>query len=239
MIDYELKAKVIELGLDELERQVSKSIYYHIYPNENYIPEMSYELAVHYENYYMTKHKELWLEARKINNAMYDKVRHLKNYIKTMLSYGDCIFLTFTFTDKILNNTTALTRRNYVQRYLRRYNTLYVANKDFGKKNGREHYHAVILVDRVDNKLWKCGAIDFERVKSTNDFTKLAKYVAKLTNHAIKETTKRNCMLYSRMTFVEYEKIQKVNKILNSNFEEIEYSVLPFVEDSVQYCLFD
>ena len=93
------------------------------------------------------------------------------------------------------------TRRKYVSRCLKKYNTLYVANIDFGKKNGREHYHAVISIDKVDNKDWLYGDIDFKRVRNKNieeDKKRLSKYIAKLSNHAIKETTKRCCLLYSR-----------------------------------------
>ena len=79
---------------------------------------------------------------------------------------------------------------------------MYVANIDYGSKNKREHYHALINCDKVDFKSWrKYGNINAKRVRNKDiesDKTKLSKYIAKLSNHAIKETTKRSCLIYSR-----------------------------------------
>jgi hypothetical protein len=79
---------------------------------------------------------------------------------------------------------------------------MYVANIDYGAKNKREHYHALINCDKIDFSNWrKYGNINAERVKNKDiesDKIKLSKYIAKLSNHAIKETTKRSCLIYSR-----------------------------------------
>lgn len=237
-IDYDLKARVLELGLDEIQRKVSKAIYFHDFPSKNYIPEMSYELALHYEKFYSSRHSVLWEEAKKINHARYHRVRRLKHYIKNMLNLGDCVFLTFTFSDKTFSKVSDSSRKAYVQRFLTSYNTLYVANKDFGHEKGREHYHAVIRTDKVDFSEWKYGRIGGERVKSIEDSPKLAKYVAKLTNHAIKETTKRSNLMYSRVTFSDYEKNEKLTQLFNTNFDEIENAILPFEDEYKQDCLF-
>ena len=115
-----------------------------------------------------------------------------------MLESGNCIFLTFTFTDEVLAKTNEDTRRQKVRRYLSSYNCEYVANIDFGKKNGREHYHALIQCNNVDYNAFDYGALNGERVRSTNDFAKLAKYISKLTNHAIKDTAKGSRLIYNR-----------------------------------------
>lgn len=237
MIDYDLKSRVLELGLDDLQRQVSKALFYHDFPNENVECQLSYEFALHYDNFYSTKYPDLWNEAKKINHAKYERVHRLKFYISRMLQLGDCLFLTFTFNDKCLNSTSASTRKTYVQRYLKNLNTLYVANIDFGKKNKREHFHAVVLKDKVDFKQWVNGNLDGERVRSTSDFGKIAQYVAKLTNHAIKETTKRCSMIYSRMTFQEFERLQYKNNFKLNFVESDEQCV--FESEFVQDCLFD
>lgn len=141
-----------------------------------------------------------WQEAKKINNASYKRTIRLKERIHKMLNSGQCIFLTLTFSNDTLLNTTLDTRRRYVARYLKRNCIEYVANIDYGKKNDREHYHAVVLCDKVNYSDWhNIGAIKGEKVRNNNDFMKLAKYVDKLTNHAIKETTKRNHLIYSRL----------------------------------------
>ena len=115
-----------------------------------------------------------------------------------MLESGECLFLTLTFTDATLGKTTEDTRRQAVRRYLKSFGVPYVANIDYGKKNGREHYHAVIQTDHVDYAAYTYGAINGERIRSAEDYVKLSKYVAKLTNHAIKQTNKRQVIIYSK-----------------------------------------
>ena len=141
-------------------------------------------------------------ECEKINHAYYERIKRLKNRVASILLNGSCIFLTLTFNDDTLRNTTEKQRRVAVSRYLKQYGCMYVANIDYGSKNKREHYHALINCDKVDFKSWrKYGNINAKRVRNKDiesDKTKLSKYIAKLSNHAIKETTKRSCLIYSR-----------------------------------------
>lgn len=141
-------------------------------------------------------------ECFKINRAEYERTKRLKRRIEDMLISGACLFLTLTFNDKTLKETTEKQRRVAVSRYLKTCNGRYIANIDFGAKNHREHYHAVIQVSNIDFSGWReYGNINAERIINKDiesDKTKLAKYVCKLSNHAIKETTKRSCLLYSR-----------------------------------------
>lgn len=141
-------------------------------------------------------------EVIKIDNANYHRVKRLKDRVAKMLNKGKCIFLTLTFNDLTLANTTAKERRVAVVRYLKTFKADYIANIDFGAINHREHYHALIVADKVNYSKWnKYGNINGQKVRLNdidNDKTKLAKYIAKLSNHAIKETTKRNALIYSR-----------------------------------------
>lgn len=143
-----------------------------------------------------------FLECFKINDASYKRTKRLKERIASMLVNGSCLFLTLTFNDETLQTTTEKERRVFVSRYLKSFGCKYVANIDYGKTNHREHYHAVINADRVNYKSWnKYGNINGERVRLKDiesDKTKLAKYICKLSNHAIKETTKRSSLIYSR-----------------------------------------
>jgi len=146
--------------------------------------------------------KDEYLEAVKINKASYERTNRLKKRVSDMLLGGDCLFLTLTFNDDTLTNTTSKDRRCYVSRYLKQFNAKYVANIDFGSQNHREHYHALIGASNIDLSSWrKYGNINVERVRNRNidrDKTKLSKYICKLSNHAIKETTKRSALIYSR-----------------------------------------
>lgn len=141
-------------------------------------------------------------EIAKIDNAGCHRAMRLRQRIESMLLNGDCLFLTLTFNDNTLNQTSAETRRKYVRRYLKQFNCAYVANIDFGSENGREHYHAVINTSRIDLALWRSyGNINVERVRNKSielNKTRLSKYISKLSNHAIKETTRRCCLIYSR-----------------------------------------
>lgn len=144
------------------------------------------------------EYKLLFKECDNINHAEGRRIHRLSSRIERMLTEGACVFLTLTFTDETFNNTSEQTRRRYVARYLSSVSNNYVANKDFGK-NEREHYHAVVCADNVDMSSWqKYGFAYAERVRNVNDYKRLAKYTAKLTNHAIKETAKRSHIIYSK-----------------------------------------
>lgn len=214
-IDYAFKSKILIEHSDLLVKQKRASLYEYslnrLYEDgvilyalrsekEGFMP---YNELLSYcaENGLLNELKE----CMKINHAEYERTKRLKNRVATMLLNGSCIFLTLTFTDATLKETTPQQRRVAVSRYLKQYNCMYVANIDFGKdetKTMREHYHALINCDKVEFESWrKYGNINAKRVRNKDiesDKTKLSKYIAKLSNHAIKETTKRSCLIYSR-----------------------------------------
>lgn len=136
----------------------------------------------------------------------YDKYRaktyRVRTKILSIMMTGACSFLTLTFTDEVLANTTEETRRRYVSRFLKSKCTDYVANIDYGKLNGREHYHAVVNGIDIDMADWdKYGFSHCVPVGRKDDHTtasKISKYLYKLSNHATKETTQRKKIIYSR-----------------------------------------
>lgn len=140
-----------------------------------------------------------WIEAGKINYSAYKRAKRLRNRISWMLSLGPCIFLTLTFKESVLESTSEETRKKYVKRFLKSQSDQYVANIDFGAEKEREHYHAVILCPKVDFTLWhQYGGIKGEKIRASDKSpVRLGKYISKLTNHAIKETTKRCAIIYS------------------------------------------
>lgn len=143
-------------------------------------------------------------ECKKINQSCFKRVSRLKERINNMLLSGACVFLTLTFIDEILQTTNEQTRRKYVSRFLKNNGVSYVGNIDYGKEKGREHYHALIQIDKnINYSDWNknYGAVVGEKVhlkENGQDVVKLSKYVAKLTNHAIKKTAKRAHLIYSR-----------------------------------------
>ena len=195
--DYEKKAIVIELGIDKEIRKIDSMIW-------KYEREGNHNARLNIASTLLEKIEEwgfdLWVEGRKVNSAYYARKTRIWKYIYAMMLQNQpVIFLTFTFTDETIDKTSYDTRRKYVQRFLKDHSDYYIANIDFGEDNGREHYHAII-VGEVDYSEWhKYGAIKGLRVhNSVDDAKRLAKYVSKLTNHAIKKTTGGHRVIYSR-----------------------------------------
>lgn len=156
-------------------------------------------------SYFQDKENALkFHECSKIIRSTNKRTYNLTKRVKTILAKSDllgesALFVTFTFTDDTLASTSKDTRRKYVRRFLKQYCDLYVANIDYGKTNGREHYHAVCLpFEKLDFTKWHIhGAIQIEYIHTPNAKA-LSKYVSKLTLHAIKETTKRSVLIYNR-----------------------------------------
>lgn len=195
-IDYKLKSDVIKAGLHKQIGFIDSSNY--LYEVDGIVPSVNLDdLYFDLCNSYDFK----WIkEARKINTASYRRRERLKDRIMKYLLNGSCIFVTLTFTDDVLDSTNEETRRKYVQRYLKSISDYYIANIDYGvddRYTHREHYHALVLKEFIEEK-WTYGYTWFERVHKANSEFDLAKYISKLTNHAIKESTKRCCYIYSR-----------------------------------------
>lgn len=141
--------------------------------------------------------------ASALNKSKYEKKKRLKDFISALI-LKPCIFITINFNDTYLNNTSKDTRRQAVRRYLNTFGVPYCANIDFGKENEREHYHGIIQLDSIptgNQCEWvqkNRGCIFVECVRSEKDFKKLAEYILKFVNHATKETTRGNSVIYSR-----------------------------------------
>lgn len=143
-----------------------------------------------------------WELGCAINNARYKRVQRIRERVKEIVQSGSAVFVTLTFTDNVLETTTAETRKKYVSRFLKGNSSVYVANKDFGATNGREHYHAIVSSPtKIDLSQWfQYGAINVKKVRTTQtDLVRVSKYVGKITNHAIKQTAQRQRLIYSRV----------------------------------------
>ena len=168
--DTELKAKVLYSEKFYYQRKLHKELFTN--PSEE-LTEMYFRLKYTDPEFAM---------AERINKAGYERKKRLAKRIAKMLPKG-AIFLTITFKPETLAKTNAETRRKYVSRYLKANTSEYVANIDFGKLNGQEHYHAVVVAEKVSHKPWKeYGTVNFERIKLDGSATdKLAKYIVKIT----------------------------------------------------------
>lgn len=214
--NYQLKSILIDSGLtataNKIRRMQYKYLYFENYHHKQYFDNINCIIKINFGD-----SLEYLKECDKINHATYQRKIRLEKRILGMLSCGKCYFLTLTFTDYVLNNTTQKQRREYVSKWLKKNYNQYVANIDFGgnyiyiddngverKATNREHYHAVVLYENsVDYRSFiikkRINRVNSEYIVwNNNTDNKLGQYLAKLTNHAIKESTKRCCYIYSR-----------------------------------------
>lgn len=199
-IDYQFKADVMRVNLHQKIKRIDSYDFreHQLLIDDGIVPQRKYDDEfVDLQMQYGSK----WIkEARKINLASYKRVERLKDRIASYLSLGQCIFVTLTFNDETMQKYNEKQRRTLVSRYLKRCSDKYVANIDYGnddKYSHREHYHALVLSDYISDK-WDGGFSWFEKVHRIDSEKCLAKYISKLCNHAIKDSTKRACYIYSR-----------------------------------------
>ena len=201
----ELKQFILENKLHREVGQLSLKAY-RLYQRE--VNGLYYPSLKNYSFYNLIKEEEAFMKrygsttlkvANNLNQASYKRVARLKERIREAVESGSAYFITITFNNETLSKTNEKTRRLYITRWLKTLSPFYVANIDYGKTKGREHYHAVITSDKRPPKTWTYGFIDILKVKtSDNDTKRVSKYISKLTNHAIKHTTKSKRIIYSR-----------------------------------------
>lgn len=159
---------------------------------------LSLEVVLDIYDYFSTNYPNEWSRAFKDNYNYYHKVERLKKRILSIIRKPS-VFLSITFNNLTINSTTSETRRRYVVRYLKTFGVPFVANKDYGAQKGREHYHAVIQSQNIDYTSFGYGAVNGEKIRYIgDDDVKLAKYLVKLANHAVKDSVKGSRIIYSR-----------------------------------------
>jgi len=135
-------------------------------------------------------------------SAQIKRKYRLKKAIKNILenNLNESYFLTLTFNDEILTKTTKEKRLNLIKTFLNNQTDKYILNCDYGKKNGREHYHALVIAkDKFINyvkysKLYgniKVLPMNLYKNQSINSKTEY------LLNHALKDTSERK-IIYSK-----------------------------------------
>lgn len=206
--NYELKAQVLKTDICKRLKKLDRENF--LNSSEGIIQD--YELDNRYIDLLFEYGEEYIKEGRKINLSNYKRTQRLRKRISEYLLEGPCIWLTLNFSDSVLENTNDISRRQYVREFLKPYKK-YIANIDFGNDNeyidrkgnkrkgtSREHYHAIVRTDiDIDMKKWSHGFAFTERIRNNEKSIKrLPKYITKLTNHAVKESTKRCHIIYSR-----------------------------------------
>lgn len=173
--------------LDYLNYGTTTPLIVELLKRKNYEDLISSELAC-FDDETRTK-------ANKLINARKQKAKRVRKRIEVIMK-GDCLFLTFTFSPETLQTTTFEFRRRYIKDWLSKLNCLYVANLDYGKKNGREHYHAVVAISSVVFSSYSLGSLKGLKIKSGSSSIALSRYIVKLTSHCLKNTART--IIYSR-----------------------------------------
>lgn len=141
----------------------------------------------------------------RIINARYSKVSRIKKRIFYVFTHRMYLyFCTFTFDDSLINKCDR-TKKDLIKHSLMTIDddVLIVLNKDYGRKTEREHYHCLIgtnnSIDVLNllKSVYPCR-FNVERVsKGSNDVKKVSKYINKLTNHCIKDSTKKSRLYFN------------------------------------------
>lgn len=195
MLQHDDKLRVLTLGLTKIEAKARRAIFLaSMMDDDNAIQTIDDYIAL------SRQYGDDFKIAGNLNKSNYKRTSRLRSRITSMVLSGYAQFLTLTFTDDVLSQTTENTRRVYVARWCKTYGYDYVANIDFGPKTDREHYHAVILVNDPKIALkWPYGFFSARQCGSSeSDLAKLSKYISKLTYHAIKGTTRGVRIIYAK-----------------------------------------
>lgn len=131
-------------------------------------------------------------------NARKQRIKRARRFLRDMADFygADKLhFVTLTFTDEVLKNTSAKTRHEYVTGFLHEQCMAYHTNLDYGSKNEREHYHAVVKLRNDSLALWPYGFSHIVPVRTSKkgrgDINSISTYMNKLVNHSGKLTTGR------------------------------------------------
>lgn len=118
-----------------------------------------------------------------------EKKKRVNRYLRDMADfYENLHFVTLTFNDESLQKLSEKTRHRYAQAWLNENCRDYFANVDYGKKNGREHFHAVVAL-KDTTEPWKYGYMGIKKAHIGTEFgdrNKVSSYMLKLTNHSTK-----------------------------------------------------
>lgn len=118
----------------------------------------------------------------------------LKKAVKDIIlnHYETSYFLTITFNEETLQNTTKEKRFLIVRNYLNNQTDKYILNCDYGAKNEREHYHALTIakdkyINLIDFNV-KYGHI-YPRPINLNKNQSKESQINIMLNHFLKETS--------------------------------------------------
>lgn len=199
MISRERRKELIDNKSMELCKQIQYCQRY----KQNYFDFKSGEMVLDVETadnlFFMLKNDKDFSDCLKIIHSDSSRYNRLYKRIMKYFEIGDCLFLTLTFRDDVLESTDKKTRRVYVRRFLKEFSNAFLANIDYGAKTGREHYHALIVYpDPSMLAAWSYGFSNAKRcIYDAESGVRLANYILKIANHFVKDSVGSDRLIYS------------------------------------------
>lgn len=151
------------------------------------------------------KFDDINIEYERILKSRYNKSSRVKQHLVYLLKNKKfSYFLTFTFDDKYIKKCDR-TRKDMIKNCLKNFDTngFIILNIDYGKKNERLHYHAVFGTDISSNlqfyltQNYPCFTWCQPIILTSSSVKKISKYINKLTNHCIKDSTKNSRIYFN------------------------------------------
>lgn len=140
-----------------------------------------------------------------ILSSRYQKVSRIKKrFIYLIARYKYLYFVTFTFDDYYINLCDR-SRKDLIKKSLYSFDNdiKYICNIDYGKTTERLHYHCIVATNSsfsLSTHLkdsYPCFTYTEKIRLSNSDLKRTTKYINKLSNHAIKDSTKCSRVLYN------------------------------------------
>lgn len=147
-----------------------------------------------------------------ILSSRYHKVSRVKQHLVYMIMKRKYhYFITFTFDDDYIQCCDR-TKRDAVKKAIKSINAdvLYIMNIDFGSKTEREHFHVLLGTDSPTDLVshfsseYPCFFKVMPIYLSDRSITKISKYINKLSNHCIKDSTRNRRIVYNFKGYDKY-----------------------------------
>lgn len=147
-------------------------------------------------------------QIQKLDNilkARYNKISRIKRrFVYLITNYRYHYFCTFTFDNDLISKCDR-TKRDIIKNSLLSFDSdiKYILNVDYGSKTEREHYHCLIATNNNANlrqhlkEFYPCRSGCEYISTSSDDIKRLSKYINKLSNHCIKDSTKGKRIVFN------------------------------------------
>jgi hypothetical protein len=215
--DYDYKKYVIESGEYKKHKQLKKDAW-KLLDGNNPNPIVTDEdtgTIYYYSDLFSNPyhHDKLRDCAARLINSKKRKVNLVRNKFRSFIeSNKQTHWITLTFTNQVLKDTTYLQRRKAVREFLYSHGLQFIGTVDFGcgrkyvsfskelrQATWREHYH-ILVSSFIDVSLWTLG--EQTHITKTgiadDDIGRISQYISEASILAISHTSENVRLIYSR-----------------------------------------